>query len=523
MKARPDLSITNRHSLHDNLIVRGDNLLALKALLPTLAGQVKCIYIDPPYNTGNEGWVYNDNVNSPMIKSWLGEVVDKDCGTRHDRWLCMMMPRLKLLHELLREDGVICVNLDDNEVSNCRVLLDEVFGEDNFLAVVTWEKRYTRSNNAKLFSSIKDSIIIYRKSDLVDKIREARTEKSNSIYTNPDNDERGPWTSVSYINPAPKDKRPNLVYEIENPFTKAKIEHPTNAWKYGKSTHDKHVKEKRLYWGESGNFQYPRLKKFLSEVSDGIVPTDMWRYDVAGTSDEGSKELEEILGRAIFDNPKPTKLIKKVISLFTEDNEEAIILDSFAGSGTTGHAVLELNYENDGNRRFVLVEMEDYAEKLTAERIRRVIQGVPDSRREELQNGLGGSFSYFELGEEVQEGALLEESVLPTYEELARHLFFTATGEQLDPATVVKEKHHVGESARQVVWLWYEQDAEWLKHRGFTVEDALQLPEPPQGKRNVVFGPMKFMGDDILQDVIPLRKKKIQFLQLPYEIYRMAQ
>src|SRR3990170_6411533 len=249
---KKDKSLTDKVRLNDNLIIHGDNLEGLKALLPTYAGQVKCIYIDPPYNTGNEKWVYNDNVNSPMMQEWLGKVVDKEDLTRHDKWLCLMMPRLKLLRELLAEDGIIFINIDDNEVHHLRILMDEIFGEDNFLATISWEKRFTRSNNARLFSSIKDYIVTYRKSSMVSQLKEARSEKSDSIYTNPDKDTRGLWTSVSYVNPATKAQRPNLTYKIKNPFSKAMIEHPTNAWKYSYEVYLEHAKENRLYWGEKG-------------------------------------------------------------------------------------------------------------------------------------------------------------------------------------------------------------------------------------------------------------------------------
>lgn len=518
LKARPDLSITDRHSLHDNLIVRGDNLLALKALLPTLAGQVKCIYIDPPYNTGNEAWVYNDNVNSPMIKSWLGQVVDKEDLTRHDKWLCMMMPRLKLLHEMLREDGAIFISIDDNEQHNLRCLMDEVFGEQNFVSNVIWYSKYTTANDARNFSRQHESIVVYAKNmaqfepNLL-----ARTEEMNKRYSNPDKDPRGEWK------PTPLHARSG------SEKSKYSITFPNGiSWEAPQGRFPLYSKEKllmlyednRISFGKDGN-SGANLKTFLTEVKQGRTVGTIWKFEEVGSSHDANEEIADILGKGVFATPKPVNLIKRILEIATD--EDSIILDSYAGSGTTAQAVLEMNNEDGGNRRFVLVECEDYAETLTLERVKRVINGIPSAKSEKLQNGLGGSFSYFELGEEVQEGALLEESVLPTYEELARHLFFTATGEQLDPATVVKEKHYVGESARQVVWLWYEQDAEWLKHRGFTVEDAIHLPEPPQGKRNVVFGPMKFMGDDILQDVIPLRKKKIQFLQLPYEIYRMAQ
>ncbi len=507
-------SLTDKLSLHDNLIVQGDNLKALKALLPTYAGKVKCIYIDPPYNTGNEKWVYNDNVNSPMMQEWLGNVVDKDDLTRHDKWLCMMMPRLKLLKELLAEDGVICINLDDVETSNCRVLMDEVFGTDNFLALVAWEKRFTRSNNAKLFSSIKDTLILYRKSDQVQYLREDRSDKSDAIYTNPDSDTRGPWTSVSYVNPATKEARPNLVYTITNPFTKKKVEHPTNAWKYATETHKNHVDEKRLWWGEDGSYNYPRLKKFLSEVSDGIVPVDLWRYDVAGTTDEGSKDLEDLLGRAVFDNPKPAKLIKKVLNLFSSDGD--IIMDSFAGSGTTAQAVLQLNKDDGGNRRFILVEMENYADTITAERVRRVIKGVPKSKN--FQEGAGGSFSYFKLGPPIEMEQILHGKDMPSYEDLARYVYFTATGEEFNAADIDRKKGFIGTSKQYPggVFLYYEPDMSYLMNTALTLDMAKALG-PHKNQKRLVFAPQKYLDQDYL-DI-----HRIDYHQLPFEIYRFKE
>jgi len=250
LKDVPDLACGDPGS--GNLIVEGDNLVALKALLPYYAGQVKCIYIDPPYNTGNEGWAYNDNVNSPLIREWLGKVVGKEGETldRHDRWLCMMYPRLALLRQFLREDGTIFVNLDDTEAALCRLLMDEIFGATNCLAIIAWEKRYTRSNNARMFYSVKDTLLVYRKSGALDFLREPRTAKSDAIYKNPDGDRRGPWTSASYVNPATKAQRPNLVYAIENPFTGKQVNHPTHAWKFEFGEHERHVNENRLWWGK---------------------------------------------------------------------------------------------------------------------------------------------------------------------------------------------------------------------------------------------------------------------------------
>lgn len=562
-------------SLDDNLIIHGDNLHALKALLPVYAGKVDCIYIDPPYNTGNEGWCYNDNVRSPLMREWLKKAspVDREDLERHDKWLCMMWPRLKLLHELLSPRGMLFVNLDDNESHHCRSLLDDIFGEENFLAAIAWEKRYTRSNNAKLFASTKDTILAYRRSPEVDFLRETRNEKSDAIYDNPDDDERGPWTSVSYVNPATKEQRPNLVYPIKNPFTGKNVEHPTNAWKYEKPVHERHVKERRLYWGKEGNFAYPRLKKFLSEVSGGLVPTDLWRHDKAGTTDEGSKEVEQILGKDVFDNPKPVRLVERVLDLGTDEN--SIVLDSFAGSGTTAHAVMALNKKDGGNRRFILVECEDYADRLTAERVRRVIRGYKfqGTKKEELLReplnwrwlekaselvekvesierfegscfdrvtktiedgvvvvtgeknitqrvkGLGGSFTFATLGAEMSLDELLADG-LPTFESLAKYVFFTATGRTLSeiPKQKAAALGFIGETDLYRVYLHYKADKKWLQSNDSALTEKLldeMIAANTEKKKLLVFAAAKFLSQR------ELSKKSVEFCQLPYAIHRI--
>ena len=374
-------------SLDDNLIIHGDNLHALKALMPRYAGKVNCIYIDPPYNTGNEKWIYNDNVKSPMMKEWLKDKspVEGEDLERHDKWLCMMWPRLHLLRELLAEDGVIFISIDDNEQHRLRMMMDEIFDEENFLADVIWQHRYGRSNNAKLFSNQREHIITYRKSNKVAHIRVKRRGKLNSTYANPDNDPRGEWSSSSYVNPATKKQRPNLVYPITNPHTESIINHPTHAWKYNKNSHKNHIDKKILWWGKNGNLKYPRLKNFLSDSEKkGIVPIDLMLADVAGTTDEGTRQLQEIFQSDTldFNNPKPTKLIENLVKISEglSDKGDSVILDSFAGSGTIAHAVLALNREDGGNRKFILVECENYADKTTAERVRRV-----DKRRSKIK------------------------------------------------------------------------------------------------------------------------------------------
>lgn len=411
-----------------NLFIEGDNLEVLKLLYKSYARRVKMIYIDPPYNTGND-FVYRDNFTDPL-DTYLEITGQKDSngnhltsntetnGRYHSAWLNMMYPRLFVARQLLSEEGLIFVSIDDHEQANLQLLMNEIFGEENRVAIVSWEKRYTRSNNARMFTSVKDSIVVYRKNSMLDYLREDRTEKSDSIYSNPDDDPRGSWTSVSYVNPATKEKRPNLVYAIENPITGKKVEHPTHAWKYEKAQYQRHVEEKRLYWGKDGGFKYPRFKKFLSEVSAGMVPVDLWRHQESGTTDEGSKELEALIGKNIFDNPKPSRLIKRMAKIATDMDSNDIILDFFSGSSTTAQAVLELNREDGGNRQFVMVQLPeptkdkspakqggfDTIADIGKERIRRVISRMHEEKNGELplgeRNGpedLG--FRVFELAE----------------------------------------------------------------------------------------------------------------------------
>lgn len=355
-----------------NLMIEGDNLEVLKLLQKSYAGKVKLIYIDPPYNTGKD-FIYPDNYRDNMRNYLeLTGQVDGDArklssnaessGRFHTDWLNMIYPRLKLARNLLREDGLVAVSVDDGEAAQLKVLMSEVFGEENFLATISWEKRYTRSNNARLFYSLKDTIVTFRKSDAVRILREARGEDSRAIYSNPDEDPRGDWTSSSYVNPATKDQRPKLVYGIENPYTGEIIEHPTHAWKYQLTEHNRHVRERRLWWGQGGGAKFPRLKNFLDEMDDGVVPVDLWDYRTSGTTDEGGQEIKALFGEAVFDNPKPTRLVSRLHELAnsvtsTEDNETSIALDFFAGSGTTGHAVMRQQKRHDQAYRYILVQL----------------------------------------------------------------------------------------------------------------------------------------------------------------------
>jgi adenine-specific DNA-methyltransferase len=365
-KARlvPDKKRSVDFDTTQNLIIEGENLEVLKLLQASYFKKVKMIYIDPPYNTGHD-FVYPDDYSESKQAYWEKNGIFHDgvrmdtntesSGRYHSNWLSMMQSRLLLARNLLRDDGVIFVSIDDNEVHNLRKLMDEIFGEENFISDIIWEKRFTRSNNAKLFATSTEYIILYRKSDTLTDLKEPRNSKSDAIYANPDNDPRGSWTSVSYVNPASKTERPNLFYPIFNPITKKYIKHPTNAWKYEKETHDVHVKEGKLYWGKKGENQYPRLKKFLSEMEGGMVPDNLWGYEDVGTTDEGTKELVDLMGCKTFDFPKPHRLLEKALSI--SSSQDDLILDFFAGSGTTGHAVMRLNQEDGGNRKFILVQL----------------------------------------------------------------------------------------------------------------------------------------------------------------------
>ena len=354
-----------------NLYIEGDNLDALKILRETYAGRIKMIYIDPPYNTGHD-FIYQDKFRKDA-DDYAGESGDYDeeggrlvanpesNGRFHSDWCSMMYPRLLLARDLLDSDGVIFVSIDDNEVSNLRTLCDEIFGGGNYVTQITWEKRYTRSNNAKLFASVTEYIIAFRKSPTCEMLRESRSEKNDSIYSNPDDDPRGPWTSVLYVNPATKTQRPNLSYTLVNPFTGENVEHPTNAWKYEKETYEIHKKENRLYWGRNGENKYLRLKKFLSEMNNGVVPVNLWYYKDVGTTESATKEIESIIGKGLFVFPKPIGLVKKALDIASD--KDSIILDFFSGSATTAHAVMQLNAEDGGNRKFIMVQLPEVCDE----------------------------------------------------------------------------------------------------------------------------------------------------------------
>jgi site-specific DNA-methyltransferase (adenine-specific)/adenine-specific DNA-methyltransferase len=416
-----------------NLIVQGDNLHALKALLPRYAGQVKCVYIDPPYNTGNEGWVYNDNVNSPEIRRWLGEVVGKEGETldRHDRWLCMMYPRLVLLKQFLREDGAIFVSIDDNEVATLRLLMDEVFGAGNFVATLLWQKKYAVANDHKTIAPMHDFVLVYQRSPAWKRNLLPRGQEKDSQYKY--EDAQGVFRPDNYTCAKTAEERPNLYYPITNPNTGEEIwPKRTRVWSYSQEEHQRHLQQGLIYWGKDGKGKVPAYKRYKHALrnADGVVPQTLWLHEFAGHTDGSRKELREVLhdvpSVSDFATPKPSLLIQRILQIATDG--DSLILDSFAGSGTTGHAVLKQNAEDGGTRRFILVEMEgDIARHVTAERVRRVSQGYRNGKGQDVP-GLGGGFQFCRLSEEplFDETGQVRQDV--TFAQLAEFVWFVETG-----------------------------------------------------------------------------------------------
>ena len=408
----------------ENMIIRGDNLEALKALLPRYEGRVKCIYIDPPYNTGNEGWIYNDNVNDPKIKKWLGEVVGKEGEdlTRHDKWLCMMYPRLKLLQKLLADDGVIFISIDDNEQSNLRLICDEIFGANNFVESIVWQKR-TSPDARKKLSSGHEYILIYAKNSQNDCFNLLDIEgKDAAKFKNPDNDPRGPWVSSDFT---AQGWRPNQMYEITTPSGMKMLPPEGRCWRHLESVYKELLAEGRLWFGADG-CGVPRKKTYLNE-REGKGTWTWWTNTEVGHTQEATQEVAAILGKAVFDYPKPVRLLQRIFKLAASPN--SIILDSFAGSGTTAHAVLNMNKADGGHRKFILVEMMDYADSITAERVKRVIRGYGEGKN--AVEGTGGNFSFYDLGEPLLMGDCLNEAVAP--EKIREYIWFMETKQPYAP------------------------------------------------------------------------------------------
>ena len=476
-----------RYVVNDgNLIVHGDNLHALKALLPRYEGRVKCVYIDPPYNTGNEGWTYNDNVNGPLMREWLKQhgPVDGEDLERHDKWLCMMWPRLQLLRELLSEDGAIFVSIDHNEEHHLRMLMDEIFGEDmyrNTFAVARVKKNIRERERVPALNFGYDSVLFYAKSERSLVVPPTRFQRKDAR-----------WHAFD----APG-VRASMEYELFGARPP-----PGRHWMFSEERAEQMARDGRLRKSpRSGKPQY------LLDASDETMLDTDWT------------DLQEYDTRFGFPNgEKNVALIRRLIGM--SGDPDAIVLDSFAGSGTTAHAVLALNKEDGGDRRFILVECEDYADSITAERVRRVIAGVPDARDEALREGLGGSFTFCTLGDPVTVEGMLTGETLPPFASLAAWLLHTATGvaagsSALSPLDGDGLFH---EDERRRCHLLYEPDLEWLRsgEAALNEERAKRIGAAARerGKEAWAFAAAKYLGQRELDEY------GVTFCQLPYELHR---
>ena len=560
-------------TLDGNLIIHGDNLHALKSLLPHHAGKVDCIFIDPPYNTGNEGWCYNDNVNAPMIREWLNaNPVGLEDGLRHDKWCVMMWPRLRLLHELLRPGGLFFASIDHNEVHHFHCLLNEVFGEDSFVANVAWQKR-TSPEARKQLGPAYDTILVFQKGGGPIELRKlVRSNKQISEFSNPDEDPRGPWVSTDLTgqNPDPR-RRKDQQYKIQLDSGKWVDPPRGRCWAVLEGEFLRLKAEGRIWFGVDGNAR-PRIKTYLNETS-GISSWTWWPNEEAGHNQEAKKEIQNILETENFDYPKPLRLIQRIIGLAI--GKEGIILDSFAGSGTTAHAVLEANKKDGGERRFILVEMEDYADRITAERVRRAaigyshtgiqrnellrekitwskvqnadrliqsVQGIEnlhgheydaikkmvrggelivtgEKSVEERTEGLGGTFTYCTLGEPVELDRILQGESLPPYASLGAVLFHMATSCALETNGVRESDFYLGETDDQCVWLIYRPDLDWLKSpdAALTLSGAKAMASTASDKAHLVFAPARYVSQKMLTE----HNVPVEFIPLPFALYQI--
>lgn len=435
-----------------NLIIHGDNLEALKALLPQYEGKVDCICIDPPYNTGNEHWVYNDNVNHPKINKWLGEVVGKDGEdlSRHDKWLCMMYPRLKLLHQLLSKNGAIFIYCDDNEQANLKLICDEIFGSSNFISNIIWQHSIQAKNDVKTVSLQHNYTLIYKKNNfLIGKLD--RTEEHNVAYSNPDNDPNGLWRSGDVRSP---NLRLNLKYDIVSPSGKI-IPPPEKGWRWDKNSLLEKIENKEIIFNKE---ETKIIRKIYLNNQSGRVPESIWFGQEVGTTRDANKTLKEIFDQELpFDTPKPFQVIERVINIST--NKNSIILDSFAGSGTTAHAVLNLNKKDGGNRKFICIEMEDYAETVTAERVKRVINGFGLENKK--IEGTGGSFDFYALGLSIFVGdnkEYLNEEI--DLEKIREYIWYSETRSPYIKPTNDDSVYFLGKKEETSYYFIYDKSAE---------------------------------------------------------------
>lgn len=495
------------HGKGDNLLIEGDNLEALKALMPFYHGKIKCIYIDPPYNTGFEDWKYNDRVNAPQIKEWLHKVVgsaDQDL-CRHDKWLCMLYPRLKLLKELLSDDGVIFISIDDNELHHLRLLMDEIFGEKNFVDNIIWKKRYGGGSKEKHLISVHEYVLFYAKNidNLPPIFVPTRDESIERYYKYKDEkfEIRGPYRTHPLEATKSMGERKNLVYGIPTPD--GKLVMPKRQWLWSKERALKAVEnnEIQFFKNKSGEWTV-HTKQYLKDEQGKTRSSKEFSIIDNVFTQHGTNEIIGLFGDAHkFPFAKPTDLIKQLLNIGSEASSEDIILDSFAGSGTTGQAVMELNKEDGGNRRFILVELEkEIAETVTTTRLTNVINGYSNAK---FPKGTGQGFKYLTLnGELFNSGGFVNSDA--KYEDMAAYIYFTETNQYLDLADI--DNPLIGSMGSNYYFLFFEE-----RGKNILDEKTAKRLLKYDGKRIVY-------ADKCLLDEVFCQKHSIVFKQIPYEL-----
>lgn len=399
-------NIKEENKNSENIYISGDNIDALKHLVKSYSGQIKCIYIDPPYNTGSDGFAYNDKFNLTIEK--LIDVLDvtedeakriynmtNNKSNSHSAWLTFMYPRLYVAKLLLKENGIIYISIDNNEQAQLKLLCDSIFGEENFISNFIWQKNFAPKNDNKYISDSTEYILLYAKNkEKFSRGLLPREEKHNKGYSNPDNDPRGAWTSGSMLATSYSSTG---VFEIISPNGKKNIPPSGKCWRFSKDTVQKLMSENKIWWGNDGN-GVPRIKRFLNEMPDGIVPQNLMLYTEAGSNQEGNLELKKLFDAQVFDYPKNTKLLMRLLSIANLNNDD-IILDFFGGSSTTAHAVMKYNVKNKIKCKYILIQLEEKyvdktgkydfnsIDKLGQERIRRAAKKIKEETNADIDYG----------------------------------------------------------------------------------------------------------------------------------------
>lgn len=538
-------------SLEGNLIIEGDNLQALKALLPTHANRIKCVYFDPPYNTGNEEWVYNDNLKQPQFKEWIGQVVGKesDDACRHDKWCCMIYPRLQLFKELLRNDGVIFVSIDDNEVHHLRMLMDEVFDDSNFVADVTVVNNLKGRSDDQYIATAHEHLLVYRKSSAYKTYGLPLPEEYQDEYT--ERDENGEFYRLQGLRKRGSNSRREDRKEMFYPFyynektgslglektdkTDIKIlpklsNGDDGCWRWGAKTAGDRMDElvARMV---SGRNEYDVFQKdFLLIGGDlkNIKPKSFWLNSLHST-DAGTRIYKQIMGKTPFNNPKSPFFIMDILRQATKGTD--IVLDATAGSGTTGHAVLKLNGEDEQNRQFILIQQPydtkanetdkfNICRKVTLERVKRVIAGYSHTSgkgKKTTIEGLGGSFTYARVSEKPLFGPYRDlGQELPSYEEIAKYVFYTETSKEWSPAMMDGKSGKIGEHGKISYYLLYKPNhkEDWGLDLKFLKDTALDDPN----SKLVIYCEKFSMHRDELGRWQEKNAKSVRWMLVPFNL-----